>query len=652
MDLLLYSNIILGQAYSEGLRQFFRASWGLDGVQEDYMYRVYITRRAFNLNELFFQIEKQHLEGMSDELDQKKKSTFITQTALWGYVDKLVDIYISSGKFPPLLIIDELVVYGHEITGVMQTFERLAKRAWRKRVPDSSELEERRLSSALLMAVDLHVYAKSGDDLLLKNSYRNQLRSDVEMSSCEWKSFTQNISRFLQMCSPNTNFIPAKCISASKYKGLMQELEHSPKWRVSKWVYRTVEEEIWQHNIESQDEWRHLQLAVRCDKPEKGDQYRLVPQAFFGSMSLDKAEQFCQCVRQVLHNQSGLVGSRITEMLDCDYKEFLSVKVQLIMYILSVITLNKFAADGGIGTLKLAEDDIERSAQCFGTIDDIYSELKILSNSKDLHTLLEDKIFTYIGNNSKLYRKTKIDYAGSDRSICVYNAERCLARAAARDESHVAAIKRANAVYDSQTRFLNVISIEDYISDHAWGKESSDQKLAVAMLMMDANIISINPYMVADEPMVGLKLGELSKLLKVRWMYRFMLALVELESYCDLYGYDVVALSVKFGRYLEQDEPSKPFASIFMKFVEEIYLCGQKIRDWYVNTVSDLDMPQRDPSCSVRTVQEWSGQDWGKEWSEIEASDSQVQYIQWELTKQTEYRRKLTNFLESKQPRQ
>lgn len=651
MDLLLYSDTIMGQADSDGLRRFFRGSWGLeDGGR--YLYRVYITKRAFNLNNFYYLAEQAYLSPSEKSLLKEiRERTFITQTALWSYADQLVDEYLQAGKFPSILIIDELVAYGHAITEVMQTLERLVKRALLRQRPDCTELEERRMCSALLNAVDIHVYAKSKDGLLLKTSYRNRLVSDVTMSSSEWKNFVQNNSRLLQMFSSNTSYMPAIYMSSRDYTNLVRPLketqnEENPEWKNSTWIYRSIEEEIWQKEIPgSSSELQHLDLAISCRRDKLSKQYILVPHVFFGDTSSDGANKFCRLVlKSWINTYDKQRTSHITEILSCEYEEFLCAKMQLILYMLSIITLKEFISKDI--SEQITVECREKSAQNFGKIKSMSTELEKFEALSDS---VQNALFAYINEYTSPYQLGKeLISEQLSKDICISDMERCLSRAAAKDEAHIAAIRKAKAVYDSETRFLNVISLNEFLSDRTWKDETVSHKLAVIVLMADANIISINPHYTLNGISIGLKLGELSKLLKIRRMYRFMPALLELENYCCLYGYDMVQMSRRFGTYLERRESGKHYTELFRNFVDEIYSCGGMLKDWSVNTLIDLDKPSKSPAVRIR--QEWSNDDWGDEWNKIE-DKAQTQYIGWELTRQMDYRQALADFLEIKQPR-
>lgn len=466
MDFLLYSKIILGQTDAKGLSQFFYDSWN-DTPDRIYKYRVYITRRAFNLNELFFRSEQAKLTPGSNALKSlgtKKRETFLTQTALWSYADELAEYYIAKGKFPLILIVDELVVNGHEITEIMQTLERLVFRAWEKRNPYATDGERRMINSALLMATDIWVYAQSTEDLLLKNSYRNRLKVSVEFKGSEWKIFVQNLSRLLQIYNANVSYLPVANISSAAHANLSEKT--IPCWNgANTWTYRLSKIEIWQKNFETSDEWRHMQFAVRCTLAENQKDYCIVPHVFLGSLTSDAVSRLCSKVQKILLNWfsthpieeygkiSSYEESHISRLLNCEYKEMLVVRTQFILYLLSLSALDDFMASAGI-QFKLSNEEMEKSAQNFGLIQDVKEILKAISEHVELKSLLKDSLLEIINHVSRLYLKSKSTVQASDPSTCIYDTEAILSSAAAQDDAHIAAIRNANAVYDSQTLFL------------------------------------------------------------------------------------------------------------------------------------------------------------------------------------------------------
>lgn len=659
MNQISLAEIVLGKDLAFGLRRFFRNSWSVPfGRQRDYRYRVYVTRRAFNLNEFFFSAECAQLRthGMVDrmrQLEQIRRHTFITQHALCGYVDELVDAYEETGEFPAILIIDELAVYGHEITMVMQQFETLIKAAWRAKNGDLSVSAANRLDMAILKAVDLRVYAKSKESLLLKNHYKNQLSAMVEMNSREWKEYVQSVSRLLQTCSviDNTNHCPTYMLSQEEYDHLSQALNDGP-WKCSTWLYHTVREHIWQKQAQRPTDRVRLYETVRCYRVDNGKQIRLVPQVLFGAIPAEDADELCRQIREMLlssgqdEDSLGHIGS----LLKCEYEEFRGIRMQLVSYILCAAALYDFTQAGDLKDLELGKQ--EKPVQTFGTIDDVALILEKLL-STDIRQDLKTLICSFIEQNAAVLDARMLQPAGTDatqtKDACIRRAEQVLYGIAREDEIQAYKVRAARSIYDSQTRFANVISLQDYLGQVA-EKGALDRSVAALLLMLDANIVSLTTSSDKDEVFFNLKAGELSKTLRARWMYRFMPALLDIENHCRLYGYNTVKMARRFGEYLDAKEQRSEYETLFYDFTNEIYSREQRLSDWDINLLSDLDMPKEESTGNgVRTVQEWSGQDWGPEWTTINACGSRIKYILWELRRQADYMQDAADFLRTKQ---
>ncbi len=656
MNQISLAEIVLGKDLASKLRRFFQGSWwGFSGRQRDYRYRTYITRRAFNLNEFFFSAECAYLResGMyerASQLEELRRHTFITQHALCGYVDELLDAFEETGEFPAVLIIDELAVCGHEITMVMQQFESLIKSAWRARNGRLTESVVNRLDAAILKAVDLCVYAKSKEPLLLKNHYKNQLTAKVEMDSQEWKEYVQSVSRLLQTSSEidNTNYCPTYLLSAGAYESLVAEREGA--WEPSKWTYRTVDEQIWQKRTQLYTDDTRPYETVRCYYVDDGKQVRLVPQVLFGAMSAADADELCWRIRDVVltHGLDDAALGHIGALLQCRYKEFRGIRMQLVSYILCAAALYDFTREAYTGDLALGRQ--EKPMQSFGTIEDVAPILdKILDT--DLRQELSETIRSFIAQHASALYDNVLQRPSNDddppkRDASILRAEKVLYSIANEDEMQAFHIRAVKSIYDSQTRFANVVSLQDYLGRVAC-KEPLERSVATLLLMLDANIVSLNTSCNDEEVFFNLKVGELSKTLRVRWMYRFMPALLEIEQYCRLYGYDTVKIAELFGEYLDEKEQYCGYKELFYDFTDEIYSRKQRLQDWDINLLSDLDMPKEDQE--VRTVQEWSGRSWSaEEWERLKSCDYRLKYILWELQQQADYLRDAADFLRTK----
>ena len=160
-----------GGAWRSYLR-FFLSTWQAVG----YKFRVYMTRRCFNLNEMLFTLycypwtEKDWRsifadgnfiprEGNTDKREQSLKDvqkTFITQSALLGYVRSITQEYYEKGVFPKILIVDELAIYAKQIRVFLQEFESAILYVWRGRTATKhggtfTVISKRPLTSACML---------------------------------------------------------------------------------------------------------------------------------------------------------------------------------------------------------------------------------------------------------------------------------------------------------------------------------------------------------------------------------------------------------------------------------------------------------------------------------------------------------------------
>ena len=104
------AQILLGEKDYPAIGNFFRKTWGAVPQEADpqvaYAYRVYISRRCYNLNEIFFAQEleiykKQGDSAAADRLIELRETTFLNQYGLMCRAGELAARYEADGhRFP------------------------------------------------------------------------------------------------------------------------------------------------------------------------------------------------------------------------------------------------------------------------------------------------------------------------------------------------------------------------------------------------------------------------------------------------------------------------------------------------------------------------------------------------------------------------
>lgn len=150
-----------------------------------YRFVVLIARRCSNLAELFFRV----LRGADGG---RFPSNFITDSAMLSMVSRLAETYRWSGRFPPILVVEDIVIYGKTVTAFLEDLEELL---FRELEPDGYAREE--VVAGLLRAVKIRAFARNSQPLLLASRYQPNFQVMKMMEPMQWRDLSNRISRLL-----------------------------------------------------------------------------------------------------------------------------------------------------------------------------------------------------------------------------------------------------------------------------------------------------------------------------------------------------------------------------------------------------------------------------------------------------------------------
>lgn len=648
------AEVVLGQKEYASLRRFFIASWG--GL---YAFRAYITRRASNLNEIFFREEYQRRCAQSPEeaaeLEAVRQTTFLTQNALLARIPRLTHAYIQTKKFPRLLIVDELIIYGREINSLMQVLESAILSAWEAEMGEQPAGDEAwHLHNAFFSAVDLFVYARNAQPLLLEHHLNARLHTVQLMSGSQWREYTQNVSRVISLDGriDNTSYAPSYVFNKSGYHKMCSRLK-SLKWQSlgtdrNKLLYHGTEMTVWQRNAFPDDRECHLHLTLRCYRGADHE-VRMIPLPVFGNIEKDALPVLFVKTAALLEEHL-TPDSTLAALLKNRDSLLQTVKLQLISCILSIVIIHdclpqKRTPQNSDPGPRLISTGLDKVAQNFGIIKETLAELREIDRNSLFRNGLRNFLYSFLRERTEvLYRTAELPQPSFERAACMKHADEFFYGVGQSDEKYVLDLQQAKGLYNAWTQPTMEVAFDEYLTSFPQkGTNASacpfEAKIAVLLPLMDQGVVAMNMGLRG----ISLKAGEQSKFCRVRQMYRFVPALIELERYCWRTGMHLPILAAQFGRYLDRISPGEDFELLFSEFTREIDKYGQLMSDWDIDLIAGLDQP--DQKRGVRCVQEWSNRDWGAEW-EIIRGQSYGQYLFWERMNQKRYKQKAISFCE------
>lgn len=161
--ILEYLNSVLGDAYYAEAEDFFVSIW-----ESPAKYKVFLVRRCFNLMYSFFR-------GKYAENNTKITDTFYTDSSIVANSAEIAEFFVDYGFFPKIMIVDDLLIHGRTISGII---ENLIDNVYRYLREKGTEDSESYITDELLRSLSIHVIAMNNKPMLLRSSFYQRLVRD------------------------------------------------------------------------------------------------------------------------------------------------------------------------------------------------------------------------------------------------------------------------------------------------------------------------------------------------------------------------------------------------------------------------------------------------------------------------------------------
>lgn len=593
------------EAYNT-LLSFFENTWGErltsadsdDSMQNDnkkYKYRVYTARKCFELNEMFFNLCRQDKQ-ISPELLEKCKvlrgESFITQHALMLATPELVNNFCKYSEFPPILICDELAVFGHKIARLVSDLEDAVIEAMstvlKKELDDD---EQYYIKKKLLSAIDIRVFCGEQTALQIPDRIRKRIKFEYAWPKNEWHCFIQIVNKVLNQTTPfaNKSYLPVLLVDDFGVKNAVEK----NGWSYREYKYCDVSMRIWQKSRKTESGGVYLHQAV-CLR-EYGDAIYFLPMVFFGDIQTEQAEDFAQRLADALSLGE---DNKFAEILKRESSEILYLKYQFIIFVLSLITFcdyynecSEFFTDSNVKIFEL-----EKVCMNFGCQNEYLSDLKAVYNG----IMYEDNSCRSI--REELYsffecfaRPLKVGFGEIEKDgnlkDAISDAENVLCAMARKNEAYSSAMREFDGVFGTSTPDYSIATLAEYLDRNH--NHTIDDAFAALIIMLNVGIISSNTQMSDDKSCVQMRIkeGELSDFIETSRVADYIPELIVLEKFCFLFGFDIADLAHRNGDHIGDDGSKLEY------FVRSQYSTGNRMRDWLG---ACLDCSNGDVELSVK----------------------------------------------------
>lgn len=598
------------EEYSK-LLQFFQDIWLSDAA-----YKVFMARRAFNLNYAFMDIKDAQYK------DEYKVDGIISNTALLLCAEEIADHYRLTERFPKIIIADDLLIHGRGIMKLIDNLERLIveflKKSW------VYDVLKPVIHDKLLSAISIYVFAENTNDILLDQRF--SLKSVMRLPADELRALSQKISRALQQCGvANTSYILSAELPWSFCKEEYSDASNPDgsalfqyRGNVLRYYYRNNNDKV----LET--------VRVYCFGINRSLKRIATSLVIFGDVAYDKDESGCAfnaLCREVAEEIGQIVPySRIVDILGYEQPCLVRARAQMLSYLLSILGYSSFyrekiSAEPQTIYKSLRLSDYQKIAANFDRPQKLQFEIIQLFDSVSQSNHLLSRIFKIVENYANklnagegISEKTDNYQIGRRRNVNghrVYLKSQSLHEVAEDIFYEVGMNAECDAHYyaQTQTRFnlsklgSDFIRLEQYLQIMKRYGVEEIPSIGCALNLMDSGLLAMNLELNHPQNAVQciLKAGELSTFVLPRRFSVLVPALSIVERECVKNGSSKKSVVSRFIDYLQehcyQDNgaDNEEDAELLHKLNQSkssllyMYVVGQSFQDWNVNLLTNED---------------------------------------------------------------
>ena len=336
-----YQTVCLDGATLDEVRR-----WLEKFASKEAAYHAVMTRRCLNLMELV-------LNRYGDEMSEWMRQRFdcvMTENALLMQAEQVAKSYLRSGRFPRIMLADDLLVHGRSINRFFQTFQELVLRHIREL---DAEVDSANFEADFYRSIELWVFSENDTAILLQPELQKRVKSYFIWPEDRWRDFSVRVANTIYSSDfSNTSYV----ISAK----LKLRNANRAKWKnLSIWMAGHQEKKGWirfspeRKSFKDADDIYFHPLAQQYDRVfpsvrvyEKTDGVLLIPY-FFAQFTVDEAKEAVRLLRELREECQEGAARKVLDVVDytANHEMLYPVMTQMIYLIFSQITLSCFLSD-------------------------------------------------------------------------------------------------------------------------------------------------------------------------------------------------------------------------------------------------------------------------------------------------------------------
>ena len=294
---------------------------------------------------------------------------------------QLANYYARHGRFPKILLLDDLLIHGRGLGKFLRRLE-YALELDLQGMTKSFDMGDFRRQ--LIRSIDIRVFARCKRPLLLEERYLDRLRPHLELSSNEIHDLSLQLTDALTRLEiANTCFVyscqmdPAAFVSEPK------------NWRRIDWNYQQESMLLY---VCLSAKGRVSTIRSFSNRYAAWNAPLFTSFTILGSLSGSSLDH-CARVLSEIFDQSGMDCSLLCGILKDRNPYARSSKTQLVNFFCSVIDLRDFFQETGQVFSQDVRDDLDKISRNFGVSGDIAPELQEIVASGDVMNRIKEVLY-------------------------------------------------------------------------------------------------------------------------------------------------------------------------------------------------------------------------------------------------------------------
>lgn len=373
-------------------------------MEGKYKYISATERRCFNLISYYLPT----IENMT------------SNSGLLLQYSEIVNYYVERGYLPPILVLDDIMVYGRGMAKFLDQLESLLYIELENRGYFDTDEKKYRFRRDFSRSIDIYVYARNAGKLLLADRFVKKLKCVKELDIRNLRDLSQQLSDYLRRKDiANTSYVCSfrnQMLGDILSQNIYEDVDEKHNWIRIPWNYE-AERMVFYCRIYGNNTVNRISTIRLFPDRIENKSPRIISYTLIPPLEKSTLDELCKKLIKVLHNEKTICKGIERILSEGKSKYLQQNRGQIISFMLSLIDFYSFYNEEMQRGGKIVEtplySDLRKIACNFGTpISGILKEFSCIAKNRDLLCKLDSE-------TSKVLEDSKYCLMDIDPKRCI-----------------------------------------------------------------------------------------------------------------------------------------------------------------------------------------------------------------------------------------